>query len=360
MVEFSLGFHRFFSSGFHRFLRWTLVEAAVLSSFTFIFSSFSASVLFHLLPNFHFFKFFSFYSTSPFPPNQFRLLVRRGSVQWGWESWSISHVFNKKGEAAYQKKDWGWLDSSSCFHRGLWKSFVKKLNFCFINIVIKTITIPLLLLIIIINAIMQMIVMIFPPAPFVAKFHAGPGSPQPSPLLALILIKISIKIFIKFWSWFWWRWWWWWSPALTIVRAYPDQKNYHHCWRLSWSRFVIIIVGALPDTDDYDWVDYNDWFSYLHFFDVDDDGDDSDNGEDDDYMMRMMMMMTMVRMVRKASVPCQQPHCLRWSRCWCKGYQDVNMNWHFDDDDEDYDDHDWWRWWYHLAWYCVAPCRSVR
>jgi len=67
MVEFSPGFHRFFSSGFHRFLRWTLVEAAALSSFTFIFSSFSSPVLFHLLPNFHFFKFFSFYPTSPFP-----------------------------------------------------------------------------------------------------------------------------------------------------------------------------------------------------------------------------------------------------------------------------------------------------
>ena len=29
-----------------------------------------------------------------------------------------------------------------------------------------------------------------PPAPFVAKFHAGPASPHPSPLLALILKRV--------------------------------------------------------------------------------------------------------------------------------------------------------------------------
>lgn len=52
-----------FSPGFHRFLRRTLVEVAALSSFTFILSSFSFSVLFHLLLNFHFFKFLSFHST---------------------------------------------------------------------------------------------------------------------------------------------------------------------------------------------------------------------------------------------------------------------------------------------------------
>ena len=39
------------------------------------------------------------------------------------------------------------------------------------------------------NSCQKKVFLATPPAPLVAKFHAGPGSPQPSPLFALILKK---------------------------------------------------------------------------------------------------------------------------------------------------------------------------